>query len=582
MGIHYSSEKNVQILITLMKSHCVKKIIVSPGAENIALVASVQQDDFFELYSAADERSAAYMACGLSAETGEPIALSCTAATASRNYVPGLTEAFYRKLPILAITSSQPSSRIGHHIPQVTDRRSPLPDTVKKSVELPVIHSAEQEWECIVKTNDALLELTRNGGGPVHINLVSRMVSDFSVEKLPTVRVIHRVTYGETFPEIKKGRIAIYVGSHKKWSQALLNAVDRFCENHGAVVLCDHTSNYTGKYGVAAALVCRQTQYHPECCKPELMIHLGEVSGAYMQSLSPTEVWRVNPDGELRDTFRALTFIFAIDELSFFSYYADVAQHSLPMTYFKQWEEEYEHILGKMPELPFSNAWVSRLTLPRIPEGSVIHFGILNSLRFWNYFRAPQGVLCYCNTGGFGIDGCVSSLIGASLANSDKLYFGVVGDLAFFYDMNSIGNRHVGSNVRLMIINNGIGAQFKVPGNLAYRSGLGELANPYIAAEGHYGNQSRQIVKHYAEDLGFEYFAANNKDEFLQQVSRFVLPEKLDRPIIFEVFTDDDDERDAALTIENLQVSFQGKAEKIAKDIIGTKGIRIVKDLIGM
>ena len=48
---------------------------------------------------------------------------------------------------------------------------------------------------------------------------------------------------------------------------------------------------------------------------------------------------------------------------------------------------------------------------------------------------------------GFGIDGNMSALLGASLAKSDKLYFGVIGDLAFFYDMNCLGNRHVGSNL---------------------------------------------------------------------------------------------------------------------------------------
>jgi 2-succinyl-5-enolpyruvyl-6-hydroxy-3-cyclohexene-1-carboxylate synthase len=86
----------------------------------------MQQDPYFKIYSSVDERSAAYMACGLSAELNEPVVISCTGATASRNYLPGLTEAYYRKLPILAITSMQPFTKVGHHIPQVIDR-SALP-----------------------------------------------------------------------------------------------------------------------------------------------------------------------------------------------------------------------------------------------------------------------------------------------------------------------------------------------------------------------------------------------------------------------------------------------------------------------
>ena len=101
----YTNERNVQIVISLLKAHGVKKIVTSPGTTNITFVGSLQQDPYFELYSSVDERSAAYIACGLAAESGEPVGLSCTGATASRNYYSGLTEAYYRKLPIVAIKS---------------------------------------------------------------------------------------------------------------------------------------------------------------------------------------------------------------------------------------------------------------------------------------------------------------------------------------------------------------------------------------------------------------------------------------------------------------------------------------------
>lgn len=118
-GKYYSNERSIQILISLLKQHGIKKCVLSPGATNITFVASLQQDSYFELYSSVDERSAAYIACGLAAESGEPVVLSCTGATASRNYLPGLTEAYYRKLPVLAVTSTQDITRIGHHIAQV-------------------------------------------------------------------------------------------------------------------------------------------------------------------------------------------------------------------------------------------------------------------------------------------------------------------------------------------------------------------------------------------------------------------------------------------------------------------------------
>ena len=142
MNTFYTNERNAQILIALMKAHGVRKIIASPGTTNISLVASAQHDPFFEIYSSVDERSAAYLACGLAAESGEPVALSCTGATASRNYVPGLTEAFYRKLPVLAITASQHLSHIGQMFPQMLDRTVQMNDLVKLSVHAPTVHDA--------------------------------------------------------------------------------------------------------------------------------------------------------------------------------------------------------------------------------------------------------------------------------------------------------------------------------------------------------------------------------------------------------------------------------------------------------
>ena len=118
----YTVEKGQQILISLLKQHGIRKVIASPGTTNITFVASMMNDPFFEIYSSVDERSAAYLAVGMAEETGEAVVLSCTGATASRNYIPGLTEAYYRKLPILAVTATQNENRIGHMIPQGIDR----------------------------------------------------------------------------------------------------------------------------------------------------------------------------------------------------------------------------------------------------------------------------------------------------------------------------------------------------------------------------------------------------------------------------------------------------------------------------
>ena len=191
-GKYYSSERSVQLLISLLKQHGIKKIVASPGTTNLSFVASLQQDEWFEVYSSVDERSAAYLACGMAEESGEPVVLSCTGATASRNYIPGLTEAYYRKLPVLAVTSTQDISRIGHHIAQVIDRRVIQNDIALLSEYIPATDDSVKEWSNTVRINCALLELRHRGGGPVHLNMETTYSRDYSVRELPQARMIRR------------------------------------------------------------------------------------------------------------------------------------------------------------------------------------------------------------------------------------------------------------------------------------------------------------------------------------------------------------------------------------------------------
>ncbi|HHD7875632.1 thiamine pyrophosphate-binding protein [Enterococcus faecium] len=575
----YTTERNAQIVVSLMKAHNVKRIVVSPGMKNMCLVASLQADPFFELYSCVDERSAAYIACGLAEETGEPVALSCTGATASRNYTPALTEAYYSKIPILAITSMSHVGDIGQLVPQTIDRRTQFNDLVKMSVQLPMIRCQKDEQAAIVHVNSALLELRRHGGGPVHINMETLNSRDFSVTELPPARVIRRIERMDKAPKLEGERVGVFVGAHRKWSPKLTKAVDKFCEEHNAVVFCDHTSNYHGKYGVWPYIVTTQSNYNSELKKIDTLIHIGEISGAYID-LEPKQVWRVNTDGEIRDLFRKMTYVFETDEVSFFEEYISIDEDiEKNIEFYLNWKKEVESLRSAVPDIPFSNAWVAQNMLPMLPDDSSLLVGILNSLRNWNFFEAGKSITGYSNTGGFGIDGLCSTVIGISLANAQKLCFAVVGDLAFFYDLNSLGNRHVGNNVRIMLINNGMGVEFR---NYSHPcSAFGDDANQFMAGAGHFGDQSTILVKNYAESLGYKYLSASNKAEFKACADEFCSSEIGDRPIIFEVFTKQEDEYTALEKISNLVVPAGNGVKQAVKKVIGDKGMGTLKKFLG-
>ncbi|MBQ9658672.1 MAG: 2-succinyl-5-enolpyruvyl-6-hydroxy-3-cyclohexene-1-carboxylate synthase [Clostridia bacterium] len=544
----YTNERNVQIVIALLKAHGIRKVIASPGTTNMTFVGSIQIDPYFQIYSCVDERSAAYMACGISAECNEPVVLSCTGATASRNYMPGLTEAFYRKLPILAITSHRGDHQIGHLKDQQIDRRERPKDIVIESVTIPNIKDKVDEDFCIIEANKAILALKANGGGPVHINMFTTYSKDFTIKDLPPVRKICRYTVHDKLPTLQNGRIAIFCGAHANFTDKQSKAIDAFCSSNNAVVFADHTSGYRGQYEINWALVLGQRNYPTELKNIDTMIQIGEIPGSTYHKFNIKQSWRVSEDGVIRDMFGKLTAVFQMPEEVFFTYYTKTRKGN--NTYYIRCKTEYDKVISKIQDLPFGNIWIAKRFSNQMPIGCEIHFGILNCLRSWSFFQLPKDVLGKCNVGGYGIDGGLSSLIGASITNPNKLFFGIFGDLAFFYDLNVLGNRHIGRNVRIMIINNGKGAEFRNYGHPCYS--YGEEADTYMAAAGHFGNKSPNLIKHYAKDLGFDYYSGKTKEDIINIEKTFLNAQITNKPIILEVFTESKNESDALEYILNL------------------------------
>lgn len=117
----------------------------------------------------------------------------------------------------------------------------------------------------------------------------------------------------------------------------------------------------------------------------------------------------------------------------------------------------------------------------------------------------------------------------------------------------------------------------KLQGAPGYRFFGDEETDKFIAAAGHFGNKSKSLVRHFAEDLGFEYMTAESKDEFKEVYPEFVSSENKDKPIIFEVFTDAADDREAFNIASSIEVSSSGMAKELAKKLLGNTGTAKVK-----
>lgn len=541
----YTIDKNALIVLSLLKQYDIKKIVVSPGTTNVPIALSVQADPYFEVYSVVDERSAAYFAAGLAFESGEPVVISCTGATASRNYLSGLTEAFYRNLPIIALTSQHYSNDPGNFIPQWTNRSVSQEDVKRISVNLPVISNKSDESAGILAVNKALTLATKKGRGPVHINICLESVLHFSTPKLPEIPKINYIQSEDLLLDeqvnlitnyLSDKKIGVLIGSHRKFSQAEKDAIDKFTDVYNAAVYCDNTSCYHGKYRVQISVAADLKQVS---LLPDIIIDIGGVIGNPLTQdlLTGPEFWRISEDGVYHQRFGNLRYQFDCSELLFFKMAANGITGASDHSFYRELSEIIGDVI--IPDLPLSNTFISYLLSGKLPKGCSFHFGVSNTKRNISFFPIDDSIDCSCNVGGSGIDGAISTTIGQSMANPGRLYFSQMGDLSFFYDMNALGLRQISNNIRLLLVNNGCGVEFRL--NARINTPYGDRLNQFVAAGGHYGS-----AEAWTRAMGFEYLSAKNRDEFVRQIDDFCSPDlnAFNKPVLFEVFTTVEDERE--------------------------------------
>ena len=580
----YTVLENARIVLALLKEHNIRHIVLSPGGSNIPIVQGVQQDSFFTCYSVVDERSAMYFAIGLYLKLGVPIATSCTSAQATRNYIPGLTEAFYKHVPILAITMSKHPRYLYQGYMQCPIQTSLPEDCVKKSYSLPYVSNANDRAQCIRVANEAILELTHHGLGPVQLNLEELDSETWLLDEttqLSPVRKIERYELNDnwTFDFIGK-KIMLVIGEHRPFSEKEAKAIDSFCEKTNIFVYVNHVSNYHGKYArIAYTTINSMTQKaFDEGYAPDILLTIGGLTGDYgiygklFSSSARFEHWRIDVDGNVVDTYGKLTRIYQSTIENFFTR-AVIDLDSVTHEYFNKWI----NILGKRKldmELPFSNLYAAQQLHTLIPANSILNFAILNSFRVWSNFEIDPSIQCFSNIAAFGIDGCMSVMIGESV-ETDELTFLITGDLAFFYDLNALGIRHIKNNVRILLVNNNGGAEFKL-GSLQNRTEVSQ----FIAADGHFKDANG-----WAETNDFIYLSANDKSEFKKNIKTFL--GKANKSIIWELFTKAEDEKNAnRIMMEDNLVIAQSERMKnglksIIKDVLSEKGYHSVKTLLG-
>lgn len=582
-----SSFRSIQILIDLLKQYGIKDVVLSPGGSDIPLIHSIETDEFFKCYSVVDERSAAYFAMGVAQQNRRPAACICTSGTAVCNYLAGITEAFYQSVPVLAITADKNPYYQGQLEIQKIEQTNIFNGVIKKSVNLPIIQSSEDEWLCNRLVNEALIALSHHGTGPVHINIPIVGRTDlYDNRVLAPERRIRMVDNSSTEEEWQNyarklattKRVMFVIGQNIDFNKNAINLLNIIFAKCNCIFAVEHLSNLHCDgcvYTYPVSEINGATTL--ETLVPDLVVSMGNNLSAYnlrpflRRHYKTTDNWLISASGEIRDAYKCLSTVFEVGIEEFLqkivTFLPQEAQNS--GDYKRRWDLEVAQI--KINPLPFSNMYVAGKLAPIIPANSVLHLAILNSTRIMQFYKLADGVKTYSNVGALGIDGCMSTFAGQA-ASTSELAFLIIGDLSFFYDMNAAGLRSIGANVRIILLNNGGGSEFhffmgkeKIPS-----------INDYVCAE------HANVAAGWITSLGYDYYSASTPEELDAVIGKF--GEKSDRPMFLEVLTDM--EEDARITKdfykENLKNIPQSLAKTIARSLLNGKQIDKIKKIIKM
>ncbi|KIA90044.1 2-succinyl-5-enolpyruvyl-6-hydroxy-3-cyclohexene-1-carboxylic-acid synthase [Kaistella jeonii] len=524
----FSSKRSIQILAHLLKEYGIFDIVISPGSRNAPLAIHFSEMDELNCYSIVDERSAAFVAMGMAKSIQKPVAITCTSGSASANYYPAVTEAFYSNTPLLILTADRPVDFVDIFDGQTIRQKDLYKQHSYGDFQLLEDHEENAEDENFALIKKAI-ELCFEKQGPVHINIpleepLYQLVSE--IPNFPPVEKTIQKKSEEFSPNLAaewntSKRIMILVGT-RDYSEELEMQLSQLVKNHSVVVLKEANSNL--RHDKFFAHIDRYIfNFNEEDFKtyaPDLLITIGQniVSKKVKQFLrkaKPKNHWHVD-EFWYPDTFFSLTEKIKTAPEKFFSKLLNFVSLE-PSPYYNLWDvlrdkrdlKHEEYCLGTN----FSDFKFFEILSYKLPENINLHFSNSSAIRYAQLFDFQKNNI-YCNRGTSGIDGSTSTAMGFAMKDVKQTVL-VTGDLSFFYDINGLWNNYIPPYTRIIVFNNGGGDIFKIIPGPSSTNALDE----FILTKHH--KNAEYLAKHF----GFAYTKVEDEDTLSRVLDNFFKPD---------------------------------------------------------
>lgn len=466
----------------------VRQFIVAPGSRSAPLTVALARHPELTLRVVIDERSAGYVALGLAQQLGEPVGLICTSGTAALNFAPAVVEAFYQSIPLLVFTADRPPEWLDQQDNQAIHQRDLYLPHVRASYELPVeTNQPDARWQAERTVAQAIQQCRGLQPGPVHINVPLReplypapgtpTVFDEQIRVIDTLSAhpqLAEATWAQLGQQWQTAKRRLIVAGLQRPEPALQQALHALQADPGVAVLADITSNLyphgTTLYHSDMILGSRNPATLEQLAPELLVTYGGPVVSKYIKQMlrqyKPRGHWHLQAAGVAPDTFQSLTQVIPLTPLDFFQ---GLLARMKPLTtgeYQPFWQtletQAADHLAAFLTQAPFGEFAATYQVMQALPAHSHLQLGNSMPIRYGNFIGyTGQPLTVNANRGTSGIDGTVSTTVGAALA-TDHITTLITGDLAFFYDRNALWHDHVPANLRLAILNNHGGGIFQI------------------------------------------------------------------------------------------------------------------------
>ncbi|MHA8052441.1 2-succinyl-5-enolpyruvyl-6-hydroxy-3-cyclohexene-1-carboxylic-acid synthase [Aquirufa sp. OSTEICH-129A] len=535
-------------LIETFSQHGVNQAVICPGSRNAPIMLAISRHAAIQSFSISDERSAGFFALGLALKSHKPVILCCTSGSAALNMAPAIAEAYFQEVPLIILTADRPQEWIGQWDGQTIYQERIFGAHAKQyfSYSTRSHESSDELWHRNRIANDAFWSAFSVPQGPVQINIPIQ--EPFYPEKgaalaqAKPIRKIQRWSAKKSLDiNIKtfiqrnvsaSNKILITVGQ-MALNKQIQDLMDELMKK-GIPVLADSIANLSEVALDSHDLILANSQ-NWEILQPDLHIHLGKSFVTkrikqFLRANSEKQEWQINPHAQalVADPFKGLQHLIEVDKIDFLK---ELVQLNIPnqqQSYFQAWKNADEMVSTQ--QVQSTSGWnelhIFQQIAPFLPKSKAeIHVANSLSVRYLNWIKfVPKGIEVFANRGTSGIDGCLSTALGAAQSNSN-LVISIIGDVAFHYDKNAFWNSYLPNNWRIILMNNRGGGIFR---NLDGAKDLPEL-------EEFMETQQVFHAENVAKDAGINYISVKNENELVHALKNFF--QESDRAKLMEIET---------------------------------------------